>query len=500
MPMDNNGDLMQALIAKLYSIVTGNDDAIKIPRNKYISWFLPGVAFTPADFKYCAKGFTGDSAEDIKEAYHQAFVLSSLFDYVPDTSTGFVEPTMQQTIFAGTGDRISSIYEDVLKYSRVVHRELSAAEEAKLKKFRDLLTVEVEETDILTDEVRTVSKPGKLTLAYTDKMNEYIEVADELMNMKIDAMSATGNDPESKRRVYNWAEKSKFVMNRLKAAEMAWTSQGYKNEYEVINAYIEQVTQKSMVLYKADLQRKFNAALQNSVVDGGSEFYYTTLIPGNFATAPGWTKFTFTENDYATHSKKTTTGWGADAGVNFGLFSIGGNAGGSNTKTADDQSAKNFSASFEFTQVPICRPWFAPGYFKMRGWTLDDLWNLNYDDKPVSTGSIDGNTGRLVAYPTSALFVRNVSITSSDWKNHADFMEKSISAGGSVGYGPFRVGGNYNHGETERNTSYQFKGDTLTINGMQLIGTVNNIIPKSPNPAEGLKPEDFVGGATDPEE
>jgi hypothetical protein len=495
MPMDHNGDLMQALVAKLYATVTGDDDAIKIPRNKYVSWFLPGVPFSPADFKYCATGFTGNTAEEIRNAYHQAFVLSSLFDYIPDTSTGFVEPEMQQTIFAGTGDRISTVYNDVLKYSRVVDRPLSQAEEAKLKKFRDLLTVEVEETDILTDTVKLVSKPGKLTVAYTEKMNDYLTVADELMDMKIDALSATGDDPESRRRVYNWNEKAKFVKRRLEAAEMAWTSQGYKNEYEIINGYIEQVTEKSLVLYKEDLKRKFANALTTSVVDGDSEFYYTTLLPGNFATATSWSDFSFTESDYETHAKSETTGWGASAGVNFGLFSFGGSASGSTTTSSDDQSAANFSASFKFTQVPICRPWFEPGFFKMRSWTLDDNWNLSYPDQPVSNGQARDNTGRLVAYATSALFVDQVRITSSQWSNHSDYIAKSVSAGGSVGYGPFSVGGSYSHGSTSGNTAYHFEGDTLVIDGIQLVGTINNLIPQSPNPAPGLKPEDFVGGA-----
>ena len=130
MPMEHQGDLMQALVAKLYATVTGNDPAIKIPRNKYVSWYLPGIPFAPADFRYCANGFTGNSAEEVQNAFHQAFVVSSLFDQIPDMSTGFVTPEMQQTVFAGTGDRISSVYNDVLKYSRVVSKPLSKQEEA----------------------------------------------------------------------------------------------------------------------------------------------------------------------------------------------------------------------------------------------------------------------------------------------------------------------------------------------------------------------------------
>ncbi len=490
MPMDHGPDLMQSLVAKLYSIVTGNDDDIKIPRDKFVSWFLPGVPFDPADFRYCAKGFTGTTAEEISQAYHQAFVLSRLFDYVPDVSSQFVDNGLQQTLFAGTQDTISSVYRDVLNYSRVVHKELSDAEKKKLQKFRDLLSVTVEEKDLVTDEVKTVTRPGKLTIAYNDKMKEYNEAADELMNIKIDALAATGKDPEAKRRVHAWAQKEKFLRNNLNAAEMAWVSQGYKNEYEQINGYIDQVTRQSLVLYKQDLIRKLEAALVSSPHDG--QFYYTTLLPGNFATSAGWARFSFYEGDFEAHSNKETSSWGASAGVNFGLFSVGGEAGGSKTEASDDQKSENFSATFEFTQVPICRPFFEPGFFPMRSWTLDKKWDLTWDKK-VSDGTAKPN-GRLVAYPVSALFVRKVSIKSSSWARHSDYMSKTTKGGGSVGYGPFRVGGSYSKGSENRNTEMQVQGDELTIPGLQLIGFINSVIPKSPNPNPELKPEDFVGG------
>ncbi|MBN2850278.1 MAG: hypothetical protein JXK92_06425, partial [Erysipelotrichaceae bacterium] len=258
---DRSADLMKALVAKLYGTITGDDEDIKLPRNKFVSWMLPGIPFDPVDFRYCSRGFNGTTAEEIKENYNQAFVLSKLFDFVPEVSREFVDFNMQQTLWTSTQDSISSIYKDVLNYSRVLNNELSDKEKEKLQKFRDLLTVTVQETDILTDEVREVTKPGKLTLAYTDKMNEYLQAADEYINLKIDAQSATGDDPEAKRRVHEWANKAKFLRKSLEAAEMAWVSQGYKNEYEIINAYIDQVTRKNLVLYKQDLIRKFESAL-----------------------------------------------------------------------------------------------------------------------------------------------------------------------------------------------------------------------------------------------
>ena len=43
----NSSDLMQALVAKLYGTITGNDPAIKLPRNKFVTWMMPGIPFGP---------------------------------------------------------------------------------------------------------------------------------------------------------------------------------------------------------------------------------------------------------------------------------------------------------------------------------------------------------------------------------------------------------------------------------------------------------------------
>jgi hypothetical protein len=90
------------------------------------------VPFAPKDFTFCAKGFAAETAEATREAYHQAFVLSKLFDYVPDVSNEFVTDEMQQTP----------------------------------------LSVEVPD---VVDDTRMTVKPGKLTLPYSAMMNEYLK-------------------------------------------------------------------------------------------------------------------------------------------------------------------------------------------------------------------------------------------------------------------------------------------------------------------------------------
>ena len=489
MPEDRSAELMNTLITKLYTILTGDDEHIKMPRNKFVTWLLPGIPFDPVDFRYCVKGFNGATVEEIKENYQQAFTLSKIFDLVPDVSREFTDLEMQQTIWTTTQDSISSVYRDVLKYSRVLNNELSEKEKAKLQKFRNLLTVTTEEEDIITDEMKTVTRPGKLTLAYTDKMKEYLEAAEDYINLKIDYLAATGDSPEEKRRVHEYTQKDKFRRKSLEAAEMAWVSQGYKNEYEKINAYINHVASKSMVLYKQDLLNKLERA---RITGEGGDFYYTTLLPGNFATSPGWTKFIFSHVDYEYHYQKKMSKWGGKAGFSTGIYSIGGNAGGEKTELTTDTGVKNFSAALEYVQVPICRPWFDPGFFYMHAWTLDDTWDMNWK-KSVSDGKVKPD-GRLVAYPITALFVKDVKFTLAESDNHTNFKEKSLNAGGSVGIGPFTVGGSYSNGSVKKDVKSTWEKGKIEIPGIQLIGFINSIFPKSPDLNPDIKPEQLVGG------
>ena len=131
----NSADLMQALVAKLYATITGSNPSIKLPRNKFVTWMLPGIPFDQKDLAFCSKGLTGDTAEETLNLYHQAFVISKLCDYVPEIGNQFLDKEMQQSVFTTTQDTISSIYNDILKYSKVVSIEPTEEEKEKIKKY-----------------------------------------------------------------------------------------------------------------------------------------------------------------------------------------------------------------------------------------------------------------------------------------------------------------------------------------------------------------------------
>lgn len=494
-------NLMKALLAKLYAIITGKDADVKIPRNKFVTWYLPGLPFLPEDFLFCSKGLVGSNEINQYDLYQQAWALSKLFDFIPDVNSAYQDETMQQNLFAGTGDTISSVYQDVLRYSKVVNLEISEEEKAKLQRLRDLLTVTKEVENIVTGEKRKVSEPGALTLAYTQAMNNYIDEADAYMDIVIAAKNADPTTPEGRAKIDQFALKSEFLRKKMEAADMTWVTQGYKNEYQEISAYIAQVTQRSMVLYKQDLVTKFNnALLSNPALATAGDFYFTTLIPGNFATSPGWTKFTFSESDYDFYCNADISQWGAAVGAVVGMFGL--TVGGTGQRVESNSHLKftGFNASFEFTQVPIFRAFFEPGFFSMRGWTLDDLWNLDFNNQKVSDGGEsqpDGKpVGRLIAYPTTALFIRNVKFEFSEHEDFGHTLDEINGAGGALAWGPFVISGSYARGKINRDgNGYATRaGLEIPAPGIQLIGCINNLIPKCPDPDPRIRPEQFVGG------
>ncbi len=92
----------------------------------------------------------------------------------------------------------------------------------------------------------------------------------------------------------------------------------------------------------------------------------------------------------------------------------------------------------------------------------------------------------------NALFVRNVNLTFNEAEEYEKAIDKEVNAGGNMSLGLFSAGGNYKTGLTTKEVKKHRTGNTLTIEGIQLVGLLNNFVPKSPDPNPELKPEDFT--------
>jgi len=278
--------------------------------------FAKSIQIDPEEFTYCTKGLSGGKdAEEDKVLLQQAYNFSTLVDFVPDLTTTY-NNDRQQAIYHTPQARLSSLYGEILKSSKVVSGGLTEPEKAKLEKFRGLLTHPYKYKDPITDVVSDRIEESAMVKQYNEKASAYTDAVLEYNNKRITAAAATG--PEGKAAVADWALNAATYRRKVKSAMDAWVSTGFKNDVDQINAYINQVTQRDMMLWKQTLLENYADGVVHSL---GSPFYYTSLIPGAFATAKGWTNFSFREYDFASNEHSKSNAWGANASVNFKRWS-----------------------------------------------------------------------------------------------------------------------------------------------------------------------------------
>ncbi|HTI76487.1 MAG TPA: hypothetical protein VL634_15925, partial [Mycobacterium sp.] len=103
--------LAQAVVAKLYQVLTNGDDAVPSQPDNFFSWSAPGIPLQPKDLEAGAE------------------TLARLVDVIPDVTT--LNGTQPGTL--------SGEYGTALKMSQVMKTQLPTDVAAKLEKFRNLL-------------------------------------------------------------------------------------------------------------------------------------------------------------------------------------------------------------------------------------------------------------------------------------------------------------------------------------------------------------------------
>jgi hypothetical protein len=424
------------LLAQLSNIVNGGDANEPPSPTSYLTWCSPGIPFDPGDFDFAASGFgAAADAAQYRRLLQQAFNFAQLVDFIPTLAAPYGAKE-QEYLNRPSQQRLSVIYSEILRFAKVVKQELTEEEQAKLDKFRGLLRTTKKEKNLVTDEETEVTVDGPVLVAYQAKMAEYIEARLGYNAKRIAADAATG--PGGIAAVADWAANSELYWAKVRAARDAWTSGGYRNEVDQMNAYIDAVTRRSMQLWRQSLVEDLEKA-EVSATTPGSVFNFTTLIPGNFAHAAGWTEYGVTHEATAGSTHYESESWSAGGSVNFGLFSFGANASSSSSSFDSNYSCETFNLTLQLAPVIISRPWFSPEFFKNRGWTLKQGDGWFYDDMPSDGGRPP--KGNFIGYQTIALFARNIVIESMEFASAYEQSQSQMSAGGSVGWGPlpFRV-------------------------------------------------------------
>jgi hypothetical protein len=472
----------------MYNILAGGDETVPPSKDAFITWCMPGLPFQPSDFGFAARGIgTGANAQEDKLLLQQAYNFASLIDFIPDVKAAYTGDRQDGVWRNDSGARLSEIYGQILKFSKVVNNELTDEQKAKLEKFRGLLRVTRKVKDLISDEEKEVTEDGPALKAYKDYQMKYITAALNYNNKRIAAQAAVGE--EGKQAVADWSNNAELYRLQVNSAADDWTAGGYRNDIDQINAYISQTTEKSMLLWKQNLERYYNEAVVNAL-GPGQRFFYTTVVPGGFAESPGWTNYSMYHGmvDSTTHDESTS--WSAGANVSFGLWNASAGVTSTSTEHNETFQVDDFSMSFSMTQVQIVRPWFYPEFLENRGWTLRKGEGWNYDQMP-SDGSRPPE-GRFIGYPLQALFIKDLVIRSASFASTFNSYSSQFGANVSVGWGPFTLNGSYSHSESGSHYHSENDGATITVPGMQIIGFVNHLLGKTPNLLDGIDEANLV--------
>jgi uncharacterized membrane protein YgcG len=517
--------LVNSVMAKLFDILTNGDATVPQSEDNFFTWCTPGIPVEVEEFDFLSQGLTGVvkkkaiedivtpgdgnggtgdgaqveltpalleqlRAEDTARLYMQAENFARMVDFVPDVTRANNEQFARLNVLNNEGT-LSDIYRYVLRMSQVMQTELPEATKKKIEDFRKLLSVTKTKKNLIDDSETQVTEPSPLTQVYFEKMAAYENAVLDYNSHRIDALTAS-----NARAVHYWGINANTLRNKVKAAMSDWVSNGYKNDYEQISAFIDQVMQRDMALLKQEYRDDLEKARITGLASG-SDFFYTSIVPGKFARSSGWTEFTFSSGDFQSHSSSSysTRRWRASGSGGFlGIFGGGGSSSSSSRRSeyTGSFSSDHFSLWFEICQVPIVRPWFKSAFLLSRSWRFDQN-NPEAKDEIVSSGEAPPK-GLIPAYPTSAVFIRNLKLTLGHSEGFNNFVSEqkssSASGGGYITFGPFHAGGSYSRATTSGSTQQDFgsswDGQEMLVPGMQLAGYKCHIMPKSPNPLSSI--------------
>jgi len=523
-------EIANAIMGKLYDVLTNGDATVPKSADNFFSWCTPGIPVDPSDFQFLTQGFTGvvkkAAADTMREAaggaapgggtggaapataaltpaqldqlrasdtaqlYVQAEALSRIVDFVPDVAKINNDQFAKFAVMNDEGT-LSEIYERTLKMSQVMASDLTDDQKQKVAHFEGLLISKTMKTDLISGEKTEVSGPSPLVQIYHEKMAAYDAAELEYNTARIDALTAY-----NPRAVNYWAINANILRDKVRAAMDDWISTGYKEDYEKIAAYIAQVSERDLTLLKAEYEDDLQKAKLTGLASG-SDFYYSSLVPASFATSTGWSRFSFSGGDFSRHSNSTfnASGWSAQASAGF--FGFGAHGGGSHSESKStfngSFNSDSFSLVFEIAQIPIVRPWFKSSYLVSKTWRFDP-GNPDVKNDLLSDGGSPPK-GLIPAYPTTIVFIRNLHMEIGHSEGFDSYLSQnsssSQSGGGGFSFGPFSCGGSASHystsGNTQRDYGYKWDGHGLDVPGMQIAGFKCHVLPKSPNPSSNIK-------------
>jgi hypothetical protein len=281
-----------------------------------------------------------------------------------------------------------------------------------------------------------------------------------------------------------WPKRGVRFQRDIDLAMAKWRGFGFKHEVEdAMDILAAQGTDPSIALIRRAKDRFENSLYQ---FEGFGSIPYTTLLPSTWYDKDkndGWYQYTSTDFHTETHWESSSTSFGGGVGLDVGFWSVGGSFNHAEQHKSLGIQTNDLEVSFKYAVADIKRPWLDTSLLNLRNWFLRG----DYAKGTISTGTmgqeLPSNGTEPVFLPsivTGLVVVKDLRIKWSNWKSDWATASSSDSAGGSIGYGPFAVHGNYSRGDEKRDFRADASGECLESAGVQLLGYVSTINPLSP--------------------
>jgi hypothetical protein len=457
--------------------------------SNFFTWCTPGIPVMPEDFAFLKglrpldsekwKSLPEAEKEDAKgTAAYQLTVAMDNFSVLIDTVPSKSGAVNSLQVWEPQ-NRISHIYESVLKNCEVADTIPSPDAQERINKIRAALVTTVEGVDDNGEKFKE-ERPSKMIVAYQKFQKEYSDAYMDYVLFMNKAVSGSAADVQLV---------STLGPQRYKLVETAlanWESQGFKAQYEKMIADLSQLEGISMSLLLKEYTEIFTRSRRTSLLDSG-DYSVSRLVPGSFYESGGWTEFKFSSSQLKKTDLTKTQKYSGSA--SYGFF--GGAKGGH--KRLDTSNKMNFEGAtiaFELTQVPLVRTWFREDFLMSSKWRPKSQSNGNSTVNPaemLSNGDLANPQGKLFAYPTVIIFARNITVTKSLYDQMSTEANRESGGSGGFSLGPFSMGASASHNKTEKTLQIERTNDSVKVHGMQIIGFRNHVLPPCPNPDPTIK-------------
>jgi hypothetical protein len=286
-------ELGKALLRELSEVVNGGDDQVRPDPSNFVPWCTPGLTFEVRDSDFDANGLGSGGTGKEEKQLQQAFSSANLADFIPDF-TAVYSGEEQDGVWWSSQPRLSYMHGEILRSSKAADKEPTPEQIAEVDRLRRILWVTRKSS------VGSFETPMESPMVEecARRMNEVIVA--KMAHNKERALALAAVEPEGKAAVADFSMKASLCRMQARNVENKQASIGFKNEVDTAHAKINQITPRSVSIWKQRLRDAPDDA-KSSTFGPGQEFCYTGLMLGNLMSLRSWQTYS------VSHEKLTAT-------------------------------------------------------------------------------------------------------------------------------------------------------------------------------------------------